>query len=70
MAFLRLNGVTIPVSAKRGSSRIQERSARTRSHAGDYRTNVITESMSSPPHLSPKWKLWPLRGLSMAMETF
>lgn len=44
MAFLRLNGVTIPVSDKRGSSRIQERSARTRSHAGDYRTNVITEN--------------------------
>ena len=44
MAFLRLNGVTIPVSDKRGSSTIQERSMRTRSHAGDYRTDVITEN--------------------------
>lgn len=44
MAFLRLNGVTIPVSDKRGSSKIQERSMRTRSHAGDYRTDVITEN--------------------------
>ena len=44
MAFLRLNGVTIPVSHKRGSSTIQERSMRTRSHAGDYRTDVITEN--------------------------
>jgi len=44
MAFLRLNGVTIPVSNKRGSLKIQERSMRTRSHAGDYRTDVITEN--------------------------
>lgn len=53
MAFLRLNGVTIPVSHKRGSSTIQERSMRTRSHAGDYRTDVITENrkyeFSTPP---------------------
>ena len=44
MAFLRLNGVTIPVSDKQGSLKIQERSMRTRSHAGDYRTDVITEN--------------------------
>ena len=43
MAFLRLNGVTIPVRS--GSKKIQEKNSRERSPSGQYRSNVVFEKM-------------------------